>query len=263
MLLFADTFLRLVASYRILWIAGRLGGGKTALAYLLARELLLREGLRYLFSNCLSVWNDNPEWMEQKDGVFCDAVCLLDEAGEFMDSPSEVRGWTSFLRKVNLMLLLPSVRPPHHTVRFLTVQRILNLNVVGLPIWVYRWDLDSGNLTEHGYFTVLFPSRIFGIYDTLGFPQDADVLLSHIKTWRTVAATTLGYASKGAVSETLQTVSRYGQNSSGASSDAEISQGRASVVAMDDFRGDVDALILATKQTQKALSLSRRQSKRR
>lgn len=263
MLLFAGTFLRMCYNYRIIWIGGRYGGGKTLLAFLLAYELLNRFGLRYLFSNCLSVWNDDPNWMQQREGQWCDAALVLDEAGEFMETPSDVKSWVSFFRKVNIVTILPSVRPPHHSVRFLTVQRILNLNVIGLPVWVYRWDLDNGANTEFGYFTLLFPGRMFGIYDTQGFPEDADVLLSKVKLWKTKAAIATGYKTPSFAPEIVANLpDKYGHQARTTAASG-VQAGYPGDQAMDNVRGDIDALIQATKKAEKVVSLSRRKSHRR
>lgn len=262
MLLFADTFLRLCFSYRIVWLSGRFGGGKTLLGFLLAYQMMNRYGLRYLFSNCLSVWNDDPKTMKLREGRKCDAVLVLDEAGEFMETPSDVKAWVSFFRKTNLVLLLPSVRPPHHSVRFLTVQRILNLKVIGLPVWVYRWDLDSGANSDYGYFTLLFPERIFGVYDTDGFPEDADVLLAKVKTWKTQAAIATGYKTASFAPEITQSISNRNDLAPGTTSLADLQAGGSGDKTMADVRGDIDALIEVTKKAQKVVSLSRRKRSR-
>lgn len=248
----------MVYNYRIVWLSGRFGGGKTLLAFVIAYLLLNKYGLRYLFSNCLSVWNDDPNTMKLREGRLCDAALVLDEAGEFLESPSDVKSWVSFFRKTNLILLLPSVRPPHHSVRFLTVQRILNLKVIGLPIWIYRWDLDSGANTEYGYFTLLFPERMFGVYDTDGFPEDADILLQKVKTWKTQASIATGYKVASFAPEIIRTVSGGNGLAPGTTTLADIQTGGSSDQAMDNVRGDIDALLEATKKAQKVVSLSRR-----
>lgn len=197
-LLNVDSFMRLSAGHRVIWLGGRLGSGKSALAYRLVYEFCMNMGYRYCFSNCYSVWNDNPS-----DAVlrlndrglpqFLDAVFLLDEAGQFMSNPSEAKEWTAYLRKVNVVVILASNTPPHHSIRFLTIQRTLSLMPMGLPAWLYKWTLESLSVEEWGRFMWWRPSEIFGIYDTDGFPDEADDLRDFLKDKIYEAATAAGY----------------------------------------------------------------------
>lgn len=161
-----DSFLAILTAYRSLWLAGRFGGGKTALATWLAGYLAAAGLVRRVHTNYPCAWSTPPAVPVR------DAVCVIDESWLFVDSWRRVRGYAAFSRKLNTYLLLPSVFPPHHRLRFLSVQRALNGYSFGLPFWVYRWMLGLGSVREKGYFAWLYPHRIFAEFDTAYIPAD-------------------------------------------------------------------------------------------
>lgn len=189
----AGLVLRYIYNYRICWIGGRFGGGKTSLAYRLAYDLKKKFPFRYVLSNVKDVWSDKPEDVVLRDGVFVDAIIILDEGGGFITTAKEADMWVEFLRKINVVLLLPSVRPPHRDMRTLTVRRDVNWQSLGVPCWAYTAKLDSGDIEEKFNFRWWHPNEIIGVYDTLGFPTDAKELLGNVKDWIKQAAANTGY----------------------------------------------------------------------
>lgn len=181
-LLFADNILNYARNYRVCYIGGRYGGGKTALAFRLAYELCLRFEFRYILSNVSSIWCTPPDRVVLRDG-FVDAVIVLDEGGMFLDDAASARQWLAFLRKINVVLLVPSVLPPSLVMRRLSVQRLANFDAFGVPLWYYGVRLDAGIIKVRDAFFWLFPSEIYGIYDTRGMPTDANELLGYIRLW--------------------------------------------------------------------------------
>ncbi len=61
--------------YRVAWMGGGYGTGKTLLCFELAYELVLSGRYRYILSNCNSVWTDNPEIVKVRDDIFCGCSC--------------------------------------------------------------------------------------------------------------------------------------------------------------------------------------------
>ena len=183
-----------------------------------------------------------------------DAILILDEAGEFLGSRSQANEWLAYLRKLNVVLLLPSVRPPASDVRFLNVGRTMNWNVIGVPCWTYAGHLDGvGGVDEKFTFYWWFPSEIYGIYDTDGFPSDADTLLNFPKTMTAQAAKVLGY------DNTARKNSIYEQSTD--ASGRTIAEQVSSVV---DVEGAIDHLEQAAKKVSESVSvLDKRQKKRR
>lgn len=167
MFLWADSFLRLLAAYRVVWLSGRFGGGKTALAVWLSAWLVANKYAAHIVSNLPVEGRTDPCPVPLKDSAI-----LLDEAWMYVDTWNDVKSYAAFLRKMNLFLLMPSVWPPHPRLRILEVHRVFNGRVIGLPFWVYRWSLSMASIGEKGYFLLAWPERCFGFYDTEYIPKD-------------------------------------------------------------------------------------------
>lgn len=195
-LVMADNIINYARNYRVVYLGGRYGGGKTAFAFRLAHELVTKYKYRYLLSNVASVWNTPAEAVQLRDGVYADAVMILDEGGMFLDNASEAKSWLAYLRKLNIILLVPSVLPPSTLMRRLSVQRTFNANSIGIPAWLYGLRLDAGIVKQEDKFLWWKPSEIFGIYDTVGMPADASELLAFLKVWTDQAKKQLGYQSR-------------------------------------------------------------------
>jgi len=172
----AEIALSMVAAYRIVHIDGRMGGGKTSLAFRLAYELLGgRYGYRYLLSNCPSVWCDKVSDVvlrqnEAGDAQYLDAIVLLDEGGQFIQSSRDAQDYTAYLRKMNVLLLIPSYEPPPRRLKTLRIAREFNLMRFGLPVWVYRYFLSDGPDREVGRFYWYDPGEIYGVFDSVTAP---------------------------------------------------------------------------------------------
>jgi len=172
----ADVFLGLVRLYRLLWISGRYGGGKTALAYRIAYDLLQSGFVRYVVSNTDSVWSSKFEDVvpryDERGMPILDTCVILDEGGLFLKTTKDADEYMSFLRKLNVILLMPSVTPVSSRLRSLNVMREFNARRIGLPIWMYKYTLSQGVIRESERFYWFNPQEIYGIYDTFATPVD-------------------------------------------------------------------------------------------
>lgn len=249
-LLNAQLVKRMAVNYRFMWLAGRYGGGKTALAYRLAYDLVLNHGYRYILSNVKSVWNDEPEQVQLRaegNALKADAVLILDEGGEFIASRAEAKQWLAALRKLNVVILLPSVLPPAHDVRFLEVRRLWNGNSIGLPLWHYHCYLESGSISEKISFAWVNPQEIYGIYDTDGYPTDANEILDYVKKWLGQSAAKGGYTN---------TAKLYGSGSLPPDSGGKLLD---TVVSLE---GVTSSLIENTRKAERALSVHEKKRRR-
>jgi hypothetical protein len=202
MLINADNITRYARDYRVCTISGRFGGGKTSFAFRLAYELMRVYKFRYIVSNVQSVWNTpiNKIELRRTDyGLFVDAIMVLDEGGMFLDRPNEARSWLAYLRKLNVVLLIPTVIAPSLLMRTVTVQRVVNGDALGLPFWFYRVILNSMTVRERDWFLWWQPSEIYGVYDTVGMPSEASDILAYLKKWTDQAASHLKYRKPSAV----------------------------------------------------------------
>lgn len=163
-------------NFRLLWIQGRYGSGKTALAFRLAHELLKYHGYRYLLSNLDSVWTDDisqVEYRQDKAGnKFLDAVVILDEGGLFLETGRDAKAFMVGLRKLNVCIIIPSIQPVATRMQYLSVIRELNFQRFGIPVWWYSVRLAYGGEKTKINFYWSQPSEIYGIYNTLQTPVD-------------------------------------------------------------------------------------------
>lgn len=184
MLLGHENFFHSLIGERVCWIKGQLGSYKTALAYRLAYELLTgKYGYRHLISNIPDVWSDKLTDIEiryvkalrtEDLHPYADTVAILDEGGLFIRYADDVDQLFTFLRKLNMLIIVPSKREPHRTIRQLRAYKKYDLHNVGVDGMVYGWKLKGDEEDTIGSFTWLGCSEIYGIYDTDYAPVDSE-----------------------------------------------------------------------------------------
>ncbi|MEO5351048.1 MAG: hypothetical protein H7836_15605 [Magnetococcus sp. YQC-3] len=155
-----STFWGMLQNFRVVWIRGRYGGGKTSLAFLIASKLIAEKTVDGLVSNIPATFSSSVEFLRRP------CVILLDEAWMYVEGRGDVYDYAGFVRKFDHILLLPSVFSVHARLATFTVQRVFNAYSLGIPIWWYRWNLKDKDVKEHGYFGIQNPKAIFGHYPT-------------------------------------------------------------------------------------------------
>jgi len=193
---FAENTVGYCSGFRVLWLRGRYGSGKTLTAFRLAHELKAKKRVRYILSNCPSVWNDRPEdveLIESAPGVWtADAVIVMDEAGMFMHDTREAREYLAYMRKINVILLLASVLAPAPVVRSVSIKRLFNFERIGLPLWVFETKVIDGEQIDRERWALWRPAEMFGIYNTAAFPADDEGIKGYIHEWVREAASKQG-----------------------------------------------------------------------
>lgn len=255
---FADSVLYNCMNFRVVHLWGRFGSGKTALAWYLAYEMMLKFKFRYILSNIKSAWADKVEDVVLRDGMKADAILVLDEAGAFMKTSSETSQWLGALRKMNIVILCPSFEPPSRSARMLTFQRVFNGRIIGLNFWWYKWNLSMGEVNETGNFYWRNPSEVFGIFDTGGYPVEADAILSGVQKWIATARYNSGYASKIETAGIKTEIDYVAPEDlrrlpSPGTGNVAANTGSASVAHMVDVERAADALTEATRKLEKAI----------
>ncbi|MEM2592577.1 MAG: hypothetical protein QXI60_08340 [Thermofilaceae archaeon] len=167
MLVFGDLLLEYIQLYRSVWIKGRLGGGKTSLAFWIADHF---RRLGYKFISNIPAKNSIRV---PQPGDFESAVVLLDEAADFLDAfeyRNELVSSFKYLRHFDLIFIFPCTDPIHKRLRKLVVERVFRLDALLPipPIWLYRfWVGPSmewpGRKAIGGYF-LFMPAAVFGQY---------------------------------------------------------------------------------------------------
>lgn len=181
MLINAFTVLKNLENFRVCWLGGRYGSHKTALAFRLAYELWQNKRVDRILSNCESVWNDDPETLQLESSYKINAAIIFDEGGLIFDNRGDVKTVLAGLRKMNTVILIPSVQAPSTRMRFFEIQMIYSMKPLGLPLLIYRSNLMSGAVRDVTYFAWWKPD-VYGVYNTLDFPVDAEKLMAFLTT---------------------------------------------------------------------------------
>jgi len=178
-----DDPVALLSAFRVVWIRGRYGGGKTSLAVWLTLELLKRRYARHVVSN-IELTHDTLELVrttnEKKflkelvelyehaatvedvssiESELVDCVILIDESWRLLaeDMPSQTRKTlTAFLRKLNQYLVLPSVMSVHKSLTTFSVERVWDGRAaLGVPVWWYALitKTHESSVTTSFFFT--------------------------------------------------------------------------------------------------------------
>lgn len=162
MLINAEPVLSAIDGYRLVWIAGRVGGHKTSLAYMIAKRYLER-GYR-LITNTKCVWSDNIENLTLDENGQLKAVVVFDEGGLYFSSPAQVKTIAAYLAKMDIVVIMPSFWAPSTAAQVITIQPLWNLKATGLPFVLYRWQVKIQSFKDKGYFGWVYPNEIYGLY---------------------------------------------------------------------------------------------------
>jgi hypothetical protein len=158
----AEPILGVLDMYRLIWISGRFGGHKTALAFKIA-ERYLNKGYN-LATNCRSIWADDFEQIPLNENNQLNSVVVLDEGGLYFKSSRQIEQIAAYAAKMDVVYIIPSFFPPTKTAQVINIQPVVSLKATGLPIIVYKWRVDIGAFKEKGWFLWIYPQEIYGIY---------------------------------------------------------------------------------------------------
>lgn len=158
----AESILGVLDMYRLIWISGRFGGHKTALAFKIA-ERYLKKGYK-LATNSRSIWADDLDSIRLNEKNQLKAVCILDEGGLYFKAGRQVEQIAAYAAKMDVVYIIPSFWPPTKAAQIINIQPVVSLKATGLPVIIYKWRVDIGQFKEKGWFAWWNPSEIYGIY---------------------------------------------------------------------------------------------------
>lgn len=162
--------LNLLYDMRICWVRGHRGSGKTSLAFYLAEHYLQR-GYR-LVTNTACVWADDLASVQPDNLGRVKAVVVADEGGAYLANSYQLRELDRDLRKLDIIILIPSYRPPARGAQTFTIQKVANMRSSGLPLIIYKWVIRDATNKDQGVFFVWKPT--FGFYSTLSPGDDIE-----------------------------------------------------------------------------------------
>lgn len=187
----------LIRNYRVLSLLGRVGSGKTLLAFYLAYRLVRLGYFRHIVSNIPCVWNtplDRVDLrMDARGHASLDTVVVLDEGGLFLKTSRDTDKYLAFLRKFNVCILVPSVEPPASKLTKLSFQRVFNAGIIGIPAWQYMYSLRYGQIKQQEHFWFINPPGMYGVYDTGAVPSSDEGISDWLLEFNEREQSTRGY----------------------------------------------------------------------
>jgi len=170
-----DVWIDVLSTYRMAWISGRVGVGKTSIAYKTA-EYYLKKGYK-LITNNKCVWAD--ENIKMNENGTLRAVVLIDEGGLYLKVNRQVELMASYPAKMDVVYLIPSYWPPARAAQQVRLHGMFTLRKAGLPWNVYKWTAGTGAFRDSGI--VICDTRsVFGIYDRQDPSAGADEIIKNM-----------------------------------------------------------------------------------
>jgi hypothetical protein len=175
-----DALMAMLTDFRVCWISGRWGGGKTSLAVHLALESVKQGRTSRIVTNLhllnlgvepIKISADDVPQVEQ-------SVIVIDEAWQYLAAGQwkKSNDWLAYVRKRKQVLLLPSVANLTGAVRTLEIFRVFNAIPWGLPAWWYFYTITDKKRNKGkpmiSRFTWWRPSKIFDYYDNRQEPDE-------------------------------------------------------------------------------------------
>lgn len=187
------------------FITGRLGSGKTLLSFAMAHRAMQLHFSSGVYANIPHAFPRNfvrgytvlqPGDDEvQTYGAFEpvdplhdrmsieNAFVVIDEAWQIIDSRYSVSNFSfygAWSRKSNTFWTFPSVYAIDKRVRAMSVERVADIAVLPIRIWVYRWASADG---RRGWFGLSRPELYFGTYKTRAVPLNDGGALDLLMAW--------------------------------------------------------------------------------
>lgn len=178
MFLNAEPILGVLDMYRLIWISGRFGGHKTALAFQIAKRYM-EKGYK-LATNSRCVWADPFENIKLNEKNQLHSVVVLDEGGLYFKSGRQVEQIAAYAAKMDVVYLIPSFWPPTKSAQIVNIQPVISLKAAGLPAIFYKWRVDIGSFKDKGFFIWWDPSEIYGSYSRQDPGDDPDSIVQFL-----------------------------------------------------------------------------------
>jgi hypothetical protein len=160
-----NTAFATIGGYRLVWIPGPFGNGKTAFA-MMAYALYFRPRGYRLVTNIKSIFTENLDDVGLDENGNLRAFILIDEGGQYFDTGKDVFEMMRNPRKMDYIFCFPSFIPPHRAAQILQVQPLYSWRSAGVPVTRMEWRAKIGTYKASGRFWWSFPQSIYGTYST-------------------------------------------------------------------------------------------------
>lgn len=181
MLVGAAGFVQALREIRVVHIAGRFGGGKTSMAFMLATIFAERYGYSVV-SNVASPIADDWETIVYRPYEGCRAFVIVDEGGLWLQDAASCQAVAAYAAKLDCVFVIPSRVEPHRSFSALWLQPVWGLYGVLIPYLHYRWGVALGKQRSQGAFGWWRSSEVHGLYSRNDPGSDAG-LLDLVERW--------------------------------------------------------------------------------
>ena len=152
--------------YRMVWIPGAFGNGKTLLGMGIYAQYFQPRGYR-LVSNTRSVWTEEDlSTVNQDDNGHLKAFILIDEGGQYFTDGDDIRELLRNPRKMDYVLCFPSFHPPHRSAQVYQIQPTWSFRSAGIPLINYDWYVKIGQYKAKGSFKWTLFQEMYGTYSS-------------------------------------------------------------------------------------------------
>ena len=152
--------------YRMVWIPGAFGNGKTLLAMGIYAQYFQPRGYR-LISNTRSIWTEEDLFSVRMDeNGHLKAFILIDEGGQYFTEGDDIRELLRNPRKMDYVLCFPSFHPPHRSAQIYQMQPTWSFRSAGIPLINYDWYVKIGQYKTKGSFKWVLFQEMYGTYSS-------------------------------------------------------------------------------------------------
>lgn len=169
----------LLREYRVGWIRGRYGVGKTLLAYALWYLYFRRMGYR-LFCNFAAWGASSLEDLRPDASGRLRAYIIIDEGGDWLTARRRV---IYAARKLDYILVVSGRAAPPREVQELTIVGRYSLESSGIPLVRYTAVASAGGIKDHYNFWLFLPWRFWGMYSTRDLSSDPGPLIDTLSRY--------------------------------------------------------------------------------
>jgi hypothetical protein len=153
--------------YRMVWLPGAFGNGKTLCAVGMFAQYFQPRGYR-LVSNLQTIWTEQDIWQVQlDDNGKLKVFILIDEGGQYFQDSDDIFEMLRNPRKMDYILCFASFHPPARAAQVFQVQPVWSYRSAGIPYIHYEWSAKIGHYKNKGNFGWYFFQEMFGTYSSL------------------------------------------------------------------------------------------------
>jgi hypothetical protein len=155
-----------VHGYRMVWIPGAFGNGKTMLAMGMYAQYFLPRGYK-LVSNTQSIWTEKDvNSLSLDENGHLKVFILIDEGGQYFEDGDDIRDLLRNPRKMDYVLCFPSFHPPHRSAQIFQIQPTWSYRSAGIPYIHFDWYVKVGQYKAKGAFGWWWFQEMYGTYSS-------------------------------------------------------------------------------------------------